>query len=74
MSTAKKHYRKPGPVLVVFIVFLILKVTDTINWSWWWVTSPLWIWAGALTAIFAVAGGLLGLAALIEGLEGKGRK
>jgi hypothetical protein len=28
---------------VLFIVFLILKLTDTIDWSWWWVTSPLWI-------------------------------
>lgn len=29
--------------LILFIVFLILKLTDTIDWSWWWVTSPLWI-------------------------------
>lgn len=28
---------------VLFIVFLILKLTHTIDWSWWWVTSPLWI-------------------------------
>lgn len=27
----------------VFIVFLVLKLTGTIDWSWWWVTSPLWI-------------------------------
>ena len=27
----------------LFIVFLILKLTNTIDWSWWWVTSPLWI-------------------------------
>ena len=28
---------------VLFIVFLILKLTKVITWSWWWVTSPLWI-------------------------------
>ena len=28
---------------VLFIVFLILKLTEVINWSWWWVTAPLWI-------------------------------
>lgn len=28
---------------VVFVVFLILKLTGVIRWSWWWVTSPLWI-------------------------------
>jgi len=28
---------------VTFIVFLILKLTGVIDWSWWWVTSPIWI-------------------------------
>ena len=28
---------------ILFIVFLILKLTNVIDWSWWWVTSPLWI-------------------------------
>lgn len=25
------------------IVFIVLKLTDIINWSWLWVLSPLWI-------------------------------
>lgn len=25
------------------IVFVILKLTGTIDWSWWWVFSPMWI-------------------------------
>ena len=28
---------------ILFIVFLILKLTGYIDWSWWWVTAPLWI-------------------------------
>jgi len=28
---------------VLFVIFLVLKLTNTIDWSWWWVTSPLWI-------------------------------
>jgi len=28
---------------VLFLIFLILKLTHTIDWSWWWVFSPLWI-------------------------------
>lgn len=28
---------------ILFIVFLILKLNKNIDWSWWWVTSPLWI-------------------------------
>jgi hypothetical protein len=25
------------------IVFIVLKLTGYIAWSWWWVLSPLWI-------------------------------
>lgn len=28
---------------ILFIVFLVLKLTGNIDWSWWWVTSPLWL-------------------------------
>jgi len=39
---------------VLFIVFLILKLTNTIDWSWWWVTSPLWIPAGFLIIVLLI--------------------
>lgn len=32
-----------GLTTIVFLVFLILKLTDNIDWSWWWVFSPFWI-------------------------------
>lgn len=25
------------------VVFITLKLTDHIDWSWWWVLSPLWM-------------------------------
>lgn len=28
---------------VLFIAFLVLKLTNVINWSWWWITAPVWI-------------------------------
>jgi hypothetical protein len=28
---------------ILFIIFLILKLTNNITWSWWWVTAPIWI-------------------------------
>ena len=40
---------------VLFIVFLVLKLTDVIDWSWWWVTLPLWIGWGILGVIFVVS-------------------
>ena len=27
----------------LFLVFLVLKLVKVIDWSWWWVTAPLWI-------------------------------
>ena len=45
-----------GIGMVLFIVFLILKLTGTIDWSWWWVTSPLWIPLAAAVAIIGIAG------------------
>ena len=32
-----------GVPIILFLIFLILKLTGYITWSWWWVTSPLWI-------------------------------
>lgn len=31
-----------GFTSVLFIVFLVLKLVGVIDWSWWWVTAPLW--------------------------------
>lgn len=28
---------------ILFVVFLVLKLCNVIDWSWWWVTAPLWI-------------------------------
>lgn len=35
---------------ILFLIFLVLKLTGNIDWSWWWVTSPLWI--GFILGIF----------------------
>ena len=32
-----------GICTVLFIVFLILKLTGVITWSWVWICAPLWI-------------------------------
>ena len=45
---------------VLFIVFLVLKLTNVINWSWWWVTSPLWL-PLALAIVLLVFAALISL-------------
>jgi len=32
-----------GFTSLLTIVFITLKLLDKIDWSWWWVLSPLWI-------------------------------
>ena len=31
------------PVTLLTIAFVVLKLCKVIDWSWWWVLSPLWI-------------------------------
>lgn len=35
------------------IVFVTLKLLEKIDWSWWWVLSPLWIGFALLMVILA---------------------
>lgn len=41
---------------VLFVVFLVLKLTHYIDWSWWWVTCPLWIGPAIVAGVLLVAG------------------
>lgn len=36
------------------VLFIGLKLTGYIAWSWWWVLSPLWISALIVLFLFAV--------------------
>jgi hypothetical protein len=33
----------PGMLGFTFLIFMTLKLTNVIDWSWWWVAAPLWI-------------------------------
>ena len=45
-----------GIGMILFLIFMTLKLTGDIDWSWWWVTSPLWIPIAILLVVFAVVG------------------
>lgn len=36
---------------LLLLTFIILKLVGVIDWSWWWVLSPIWISAALLLAI-----------------------
>lgn len=58
----------------LFLLFLGLKLTGFISWSWWWITAPLWLGLAFYLAVLAVIGIVLaGVAAIawIASLGGK---
>jgi hypothetical protein len=43
METTKNIRVSYSLTTPLFLILLVLKLTGYINWSWFWVTSPLWI-------------------------------
>jgi membrane protein required for beta-lactamase induction len=33
----------PEFILLLFVIFLILKLNDNIDWNWVWILSPIWV-------------------------------
>lgn len=63
-ASGARRYRGPPAVTLLTLLFVGLKLTGHIDWSWWWVLSPIWI---------VVAVGFL-CAVLREAFTGKKRK
>ena len=53
------------------VLFIGLKLTHYIDWSWWWVVSPLWIGAVVTLTFMALMVVLVCLAGLIAALLGR---
>lgn len=51
MASTNNNAAGGSPLFILFIVFLVLKLTSVIHWSWWFVTAPLWV-PIALAAVF----------------------
>ena len=42
--------------LIVFAVFLIAKLYGNLDWSWWWIFSPIWIPLALIGVILLLMG------------------
>ncbi len=40
---------------VLGLIFVVLKLTEVINWSWWWVTLPFWLGPVAVIGFLVIA-------------------
>jgi len=47
-----------GFVGALQITFVVLKLCKVIDWSWWWVLSPIWI-STALTILVVLIGNIV---------------
>ena len=39
---------------MLLVAFIVLKLCDVIDWSWWWVLSPVWISAGLVVFVMLI--------------------
>jgi hypothetical protein len=51
----------PNFLGLLTIVFITLKLTGYIAWSWWWVLSPLWLGFVVAITIFLIIAIIVGL-------------
>ena len=51
---------------VLFCIFLVLKLAGLIDWSWFWVTSPLWISFAFVAIVIAVTAIIVGIYTAID--------
>jgi len=69
MNNKKVSGNGIGIGTVLFLIFLTLKLAEVgqvATWSWWWVTSPLWIPLVAVLGIAAIALILAGIIKLFK--------
>jgi len=69
MNNKKVSGNGIGIGTVLFLIFLTLKLAEVGQvaiWSWWWVTSPLWIPLVAVLGIAAIALILAGIIKLFK--------
>lgn len=66
MKNSKTKKGVSGLCTIVFIIFLFLKLTGLVTWSWWWITSPLWLPIVALLIVVAIIGFLVSLMIVFE--------
>lgn len=41
-------------LVLLGLIFIVLKLTGFINWSWWWVTMPFWVGIAITTSIISI--------------------
>lgn len=62
----KITYSGPSGVFLLFLAFMCLKLAGFIEWSWWFVTMPLWIPAILVFVVLLFGFIFWGIAVLLD--------
>lgn len=54
-----------GVVFLIFLTLKLLEIDPVASWSWWWVTSPLWIGLVLFVGFLAFGGAAVGVTAIL---------
>lgn len=66
MSNVVVNERRISVFALLGLLFVGLKLTGHIEWSWWLVTLPFWIVPAIIFAVVGVAGAIWLIATLME--------
>lgn len=53
------------------VVFVVLKLCEVIDWSWWWVTAPFWFIPAIFIVVFGMIATSIGTAVIVGKATGK---
>lgn len=62
-----------GSLGMLGVLFVGLKLTGYIDWSWWWVTMPFWFWLAVIVSLVACAVAIHVFASMAERIAGRGK-
>ena len=62
MSSSSSNSHGMSFSSILTLIFIVLKLCGVINWSWWWVLSPIWI-------SWLIIWGILGFMSLKDWLD-----
>lgn len=71
-------YNGPSTLGLLGVAFIVLKLLNIIEWSWWWVLAPFWIPLALIAMILIITGiiisGILIIVIYVENVKQKRSK
>jgi hypothetical protein len=65
---------KIGFLGALFLLFLGLRLTDHIDWAWYWIASPFWAPLALVVVLLLVSGVCYGIGSLVGAICAIGKR